>query len=372
MAGRHPVVERDVPRRALPRPHLDGRGALHVERQSPRLDVDREPVDRSVGRELELVTDGRAPHDGGQGVVVAQKAGRAHSVVAGQPNTLGEVRGVQVAQHGVDAGRVDAAAHDVHRARQLEERAGMPPRAVVVDGQERQPGGGETESDLEERRAVAHLAGEIHRLDAVRHTRQVDIRRRARRRRRQDTKRPVRLAGEHEPGVGDVPARPVAIGGARPHLRQQRRRRHAPKVDRFARGPTDAVPAVGGGRMDDDVARPVTLLAARALVVAAPVDDREVVESGGMIDEHAPRMDQAPARSIGLVRVGRRPERSRGDARRSRLLMLPGRRGQWVIEEVHGPPSALRDPGAARLSPPAASTSSVSSQVTHMNCCSRC
>ncbi len=182
---------------------------------------------------------------------------------------------------------------------------------------------------------------------------QVDIRRRARGGRRQDTKRPGRLAGEHEPAVGDVPARPVAIGGARPHLGQQRRRRHAPKVDRFAEWQTDAVPAVGRGRMDDDVEGPVPLLGRsrtcgsrsrrRPRDGRAVRDDRRTrtAHGSGAGEEHRARSCR---------------ETSRGLAWRCVPLWstLPGRRGQWVIEEVHGPLCAVRDPGAARLSPPAA------------------
>ena len=281
---------------------------------------------------VEVVADGGAPHDGGQGVVDGQKAGRAHAVVADSRTPRARYEGSGRAARD-NAGRIGAAAHDVDRARQLEERAGMTPGAVVVDRQERQAGGGD---GIRLRGTVSGSAPRRRAPSPRRHPahRQVDIRRRARRRPRQDTKRPGRLAGEHEPGVGDVPARPVAIGGARRTWANSavvvtpRRSTGSPEV----RPP---VPAVGRGRMDDE-SRGRSRSCRRRTCGSRSRRRREMVERRGDRRTRTARGSGA-GEERRARRVGRRRERSRGDARRGRLPVLPGRRGQWVIEEVHGP-----------------------------------
>ena len=82
-----------------------------------------------MSRKYSTVEHGLAP----QRVRSHKEPGGAPAIGAGESRALGEVCGVEVTQHRIHTRRIDAAAHDVHRSWQLQERPAMAPRPVLIN-----------------------------------------------------------------------------------------------------------------------------------------------------------------------------------------------------------------------------------------------
>ena len=81
-----------------------------------------------------------------------------------------------------------------------------------------------SEADLEEIGSVAHFTGEMPRRDAPRWRAQVDIGFGAIRHSRKHVSGSAGRTVQDKSGIGDVPAGPVPVRGARSHLGEERRR----------------------------------------------------------------------------------------------------------------------------------------------------